>query len=168
MEARLGVNRTFIATKAVYGNNRRKAVKKAVQWFWKDFNGILGPAHEIITINDPFEEVNYNDSFACNDLANKYLDQKTLERVLEQANGDLIVDDRTGSKNQPPNSLRRVKRRRKENKQLTPRLYQTPRRTIYYKMTEPSQESFQESKRNRLDFHPKAWKRLYAKLTEEG
>jgi len=168
LEARLGVNRTFIATKAVYGNNRRKAVKKAVQWFWKDFNGILGPAHEIITVNDPFEEVNYDDSFACNDLANKYLDQKTLERVLEQANGDLIVDDRTGSKNQPPNSLRRVKRRRKENKQLTPRLYQTPSGTIYYKMTEPSQGKLSRVKTKSVRLSSKSLEKALREIDRRG
>ena len=51
IEARLGPNRTFIATKSVYGNNRRKAVKQAVEWFWKDFKGVLGSAHKVMTVN---------------------------------------------------------------------------------------------------------------------
>jgi len=75
IEARLGPNRTFIAKKSIYGNSRKKAVHKAVQWFWKDFKGVLGPAHKIMTVDDPHEEVSYDDDFACNDLGHKYLDE---------------------------------------------------------------------------------------------
>ena len=41
IEARLGPDRTFIAKKSVYGNSRKKAVQKAVQWFWKDFDEMM-------------------------------------------------------------------------------------------------------------------------------
>ena len=99
LEARLGTDRMFIARKAIYGNNRRKAVQKAVQWFWKDFKGVLGPAHKVMTINDPFEEVAYDEGFACNDLANKYLDGDTIERLLAQADGDLFSWYKAHSKN---------------------------------------------------------------------
>ena len=97
IEARLGPNRTFIATKAVYGNSRKKAVQQAVQWFWKDFKGILGSAHKIMTISDPYEEVSYDDNFACNDLGNKYLDEETLSNLIDEANGDLARDESEGS-----------------------------------------------------------------------
>ncbi len=136
IEARLGPNRTFIASKPVYGNSRKKAVQQAVQWFWKDFKGMLGSAHKIMTINDPYEEVNYDEEFACNDLGNKYLDEITLTRLLEDANGDLAKDESEGSEKHPPNSVKRIKRRRKQNTQLTARLSQSPGGTIYYKMTE--------------------------------
>jgi hypothetical protein len=136
IEARLGPNRTFIATKSVYGNSRKKAVQQAVQWFWKDFKGVLGSAHKIMTINDPHQEVVYDDDFACNDLGNKYLDESTLVRLLEDAHGDLVRDDSEGSEKHPPNSVKRTRRRRKSNKQLTSRLSQSPGGTIYYKMTE--------------------------------
>ena len=138
IEARLGPNRTFIATKSVYGNNRRKAVKQAVEWFWKDFKGVLGSAHKVMTVNDPYDEVIYDEDFACNDLRNKYLDDPTLERLIEDADGDLLKDDSVGSEKHPPNSVKRTKRRRKQNIQLTSRLSQTPGGTIYYKMTEIS------------------------------
>ena len=138
IEARLGPNRTFIATKSVYGNNRRKAVKQAVEWFWKDFKGVLGSAHKVMTVNDPYDEVVYDEDFACNDLRNKYLDDPTLERLIEDADGDLVKDDSVGSEKHPPNSVKRTKRRRKQNIQLTSRLSQTPGGTIYYKMTEIS------------------------------
>ncbi len=136
IEARLGPNRTFIATKPVYGNSRKKAVQQAVQWFWKDFKGMLGSAHKIMTVNDPYDEVVYDDDFACNDLGNKYLDESTLRKLLEDANGDLAKDDSEGSEKHPPNSVKRTKRRRKQNIQLTSRLSQSPGGTIYYKMTE--------------------------------
>ena len=138
IEARLGPDRRFIAKKAIYGNSRRKAVKKAVQWFWKDFKGVIGPVHKIMAVNDPLGEVVYDDDFACNDLGNKYLDEETIARVLEEADGDLARDEREGSENHPPNSLKRLKRRRKEKKQIAPRLFQSSNGTIYYKRSEPS------------------------------
>jgi len=136
IEARLGPDRTFIAKKSIYGNSRKKAVQKAVQWFWKDFKGVLGPAHKIMTVDDPHEEVSYDEDFACNDLGHKYLDDNTLERLLEEADGELARDDSAGSENHPPNSVKRLKRRRKQNVQLTSRLTQSPGGTIYYRMTE--------------------------------
>lgn len=136
IEARLGPNRTFIAKKSIYGNSRKKAVHKAVQWFWKDFKGVLGPAHKIMTVDDPHEEVSYYDNFACNDLGHKYLDERTLERLLAEADGELARDDSVGTENHPPNSVKRIKRRRKQNIQLTSRLTQSPGGTIYYRMTE--------------------------------
>jgi len=136
IEARLGPDRTFIAKKSVYGNSRKKAVQKAVQWFWKDFKGVLGPAHKIMTVNDPHDEVVYDDDFACNDLGNKYLDEPTIDRILEEADGELARDESQGSENHPPNSVKRIKRRRKQSVQLTSRLTQSPGGTIYYRMTE--------------------------------
>ena len=135
IEARLGPDRTFIARKSVYGNSRKKAVQKAVQWFWKDFKGVLGPAHKVMTVNDPFDEVNYHDGFACNDLANKYLEEGTIVRVLEEAKGDLARDESEGSENHPPNSLKRIRRRRKEDVEIAPRLFQTSGGSIYYKVS---------------------------------
>ena len=138
LEARLGSDRNFIAKKPIYGNSRKKAVKKAVQWFWKDFKGALGSAHKVMTVNDPHEEVVYSDDFACNDLSNKYLDEKTIARVIEQADGDLARDESEGSENHPPNSLKRIKRRRKVNKEIAHRLFQSPSGFLFYKTTETS------------------------------
>ena len=45
----------------------------------------MGPAHKTMTVNDPYDEVAYDDDFACNDLGNKYLDEPTIERLLEDA-----------------------------------------------------------------------------------
>ena len=68
----------------------KKAVQKAVQWFWKDFKGVLGPAHKVMTVDDPHEEVSYDEDFACNDLGHKYLDESTLERLLAEADGSWL------------------------------------------------------------------------------
>jgi hypothetical protein len=97
---------------------------------------LLGPAHKIMTVADPHEEVVYDDSFACNDLGNKYLDDSTIIRLLDESHGELARDESDGSENHPPNSVKRIKRRRKQNVQLTSRLSQSPGGTIYYRMTE--------------------------------
>ena len=136
----MGPNRTFIATKPVYGNSRKKAVQQAVQWFWKDFKGLLGPAHKVMTINDPYEEVRYDDNFACNELGNKYLDCQTIDRLLDQANGELAIDDSPGSERHPRTVLKELEEG-EQNVQLTSRLSQSPGGTIYYKMSFPSSDT---------------------------
>ena len=40
-----------------------------------------------MTVDDPYDEVAHDDDFACNDLGNKYLDEPTIERLLEDASG---------------------------------------------------------------------------------
>ena len=125
LEARLGADRCFIAHVAIYGNSRRRAVQKAVEWFTKEIKGVLGQAHNVMTVNDPFGEVSYDDNFACNDSGNKYLDDKTIERIIQEAEGDLIREDSNTGATQC-NSLRRVKRRKKQFTQLTSRLTQSP------------------------------------------
>ena len=97
LEARLGPNRKFVAEKSIYANCRRKAVQKAVQWYWKEFKGLLGSAHQVMTVEDPYGEVVYDDDFACNDIGNKYLDAETLENVIQESNGELIQDDSEGA-----------------------------------------------------------------------
>ena len=141
LEARLGPNRKFVAEKSIYANCRRKAVQKAVQWYWKEFKGLLGSAHQVMTVEDPYGEVVYDDDFACNDIGNKYLDAETLENVIQESNGELIQDDSEGTEHHPPNSVKRVRRRRKKNVVLAPRITQSSGGTIYYRMTEIPQVS---------------------------
>ena len=118
LEARLGPDRCFIANVAMYGNCRRRGVEKALEWFNKEFKGVLGSAHKVLTVDDPFEEVSYDLDFACNDLGNKYLDQKTIDRVISESGGTWHLKTPESESSQH-NSLRRIKRR-KENVQLTP------------------------------------------------
>jgi len=141
LEARLGPNRQFISKKSIYANCRKKAVHKAVQWYWKEFKGLIGSAHKVMEVNDPYGEVVYDEDFACNDLGHKYLDDHTIESVIEASDGDLVRDERDGTEHHPPNSVMRIKRRRKQNVVIAPRLLQSPGGTIYYRMTETSQLS---------------------------
>jgi hypothetical protein len=168
IEARLGPNRTFIAKKSIYGNSRKKAVHKAVQWFWKDFKGVLGPAHKIMTVDDPHEEVSYDDDFACNDLGHKYLDEGTLERLLAEADGELARDDSVGTENHPPNSVKRIKRRRKQNIQLTSRLTQSPGGTIYYRMTELSEGKNVRAKSKTIKLASKSLDKALKEVSRRG
>ena len=168
IEARLGPNRTFIAKKSIYGNSRKKAVHKAVQWFWKDFKGVLGPAHKIMTVDDPHEEVSYDDDFACNDLGHKYLDERTLERLLAEADGELARDDSVGTENHPPNSVKRIKRRRKQNIQLTSRLTQSPGGTIYYRMTELSEGKSVRAKTKTIKLASKSLGKALKEVSRRG
>ena len=168
IEARLGPDRMFIAKKSIYGNSRKKAVQKAVQWFWKDFKGVLGPAHKIMTVDDPHEEVSYDEDFACNDLGHKYLDDNTLERLLEEADGELARDDSTGSENHPPNSVKRIKRRRKQNVQLTSRLTQSAGGTIYYRMTEMPEGNNIRAKSKSIKLASKSLDKALKEVTRRG
>ena len=137
----MDANRQFVAKKSIYANCRKQAVHKAVQWYWKEFKGLIGPAHKVMEVDDPYGEVIYDDDFACNDLQNKYLDPSTLDGVIEASDGDLIRDEREGTEHHPPNSVRRVKRRRKQNFVIAPRFLQSPGGTIYYRKTENPQAS---------------------------
>ena len=168
IEARLGPDRTFIAKKPIYGNSRKKAVQKAVQWFWKDFKGTLGSAHKIMTINDPFDEVVYDNSFACNDLGNKYLEESVIESLIDQSNGDLSRDDSEGSANHPPNSVRRIKRRRKRTIEIAPKFFQTTGGTIYYKMKSFRKEKGSRSKTKSVKLSSKSLEKAFREVIRRG
>jgi hypothetical protein len=135
LEARLGPDRQFVAKKSIYANCRKRAVQKAVQWFWKEFKGALGSVHKTMIVDDPHGEVVYNEDFACNDLGNKYLSEETIDRVIEESDGELFRDLTEGSENHPPNSVKRAKRRRKQSNVIAPRMTQSPAGTIYYRTT---------------------------------
>ena len=136
LEARLSTGRIFVARKFFYGCNRRKAVEKATNWYSKDLREVLGPPHQIMMIDDPMEEVIYDEGFVCTDLRNKYLDEPTIERLLKEAEGDLGRDNTIGTESHPPCSVKRLRRRRKQEVRLTDRLTQSPSGVIYYCMTE--------------------------------
>ena len=167
LEARLGPDRCFIANVAMYGNNRRKGVEKAVEWFNKEFKGVLGSAFKVMTVDDPFEEVSYDDDFACNDLGNKYLNQDTIDRVISESDGDLVQED-PKSENSQHNSLRRIKRRKKENTQLTSRLSQTPSGTIYYRMSEPLSSNGKRMKTTSVKLSSKSLEKALREVARRG
>ena len=167
LEARLGPDRCFIANVAMYGNCRRRGVEKALEWFNKEFKGVLGSAHKVLTVDDPFEEVSYDLDFACNDLGNKYLDQKTIDRVISESGGDLAAEDPESESSQH-NSLRRIKRRKKENVQLTSRLSQSPSGTIYYRMTEPVASNGKRMKTTSVKLSSKSLEKALREVSRRG
>ena len=167
LEARLGPDRCFVAKVAMYGNSRRRGVEKAIEWFNKEFKGLLGSAHKVMTIDDPFGEVSYDATFACNDLGNKYLDSKTIERVIAESDGDLAPEDPESENNQH-NCLRRMKRRKKQVIQLTSRLSQTPSGTIYYKMVEPVVSSGKRMKTTSVKLSSKSLEKALREVSRRG
>ena len=133
LEARLSGDRNFIAEKSFYGCNRRSAVKKASDWYSKNLRSVLGNPTDTLTIDDPLKEVSYDDDFVCTDLRNKYLDDQTIDRLINEAEGDLGRDEGTGCAGSRISSVKRLKKRRKNEIQLTDCLVQTSGGTIYFK-----------------------------------
>jgi hypothetical protein len=125
----------FIARKLFRAPGRKEAVQKIVQWFWKKLKGEVGSAHKVLTVNDPYDEVLYGPKFSCNDPLNKYLDNDTISKVIKFSNGKLIRDKREGSVHHPPNSVRRIRRRRKYNKKIAPRISVSSSGALYYRVT---------------------------------
>ena len=123
--------------------------------FWE---GVLGQAHKVMTINDPFEEMPtmMTNLHAMTSVTNIWTISRSIE-FLHESGGDLDREDPESDNNQH-NSLRRVRRRRKENVQLTSRLSQTPSGTIYYRMTEPAGKKGSRMKPSRSNCLPKVWK----------
>jgi hypothetical protein len=136
IEARLGPDRQFVAYKSFYGCNRRSAVIKASEWYNSHLKKVLGNPQNIMFIDDPLLEVTYDDDFVCTDLRNKYLDENTITRLLAEAQGDLGRENSILPDGAPLGSVKRLRKRKRKEVQLTDRLSQTPGGTIYYKMTE--------------------------------
>jgi hypothetical protein len=131
----------FTARKIIRAGDRKEAVRKTVQWFWKQFKGSIGEAHNVLTINDPYDEVVYSKKFSCADPANKYLDDETIEKVITGSGGKLMKETRQGTPHHPPNSLRRVKRRRKYHRTVAPRISISSSGAYYFRLTLRSQVS---------------------------
>ncbi len=136
LEARLNSGRVFVAHKSFYGCNRKTAVSKASDWYNKALKQVLGHPHEKMFISDPLGEVVYDNDFVCTDLRNKYLDDQTIERLIKEADGDLGREDAAGLTGDPIASVKRLRKRKKQEVQLTDRLIQTSGGTIYYKMVD--------------------------------
>ena len=135
LEARLSTDRNFIAQKSFYGCNRRSVVEKVSEWYNKNLRSVLGHPLETLTIDDPLKEVSYDEEFVCTDLRNKYLDNQTIDRLVKEGDGDLGREERKGNTGVTITCIRRLKKRRKKEVQLTDCLVQTPGGTINFKMT---------------------------------
>ena len=168
LEARLSSGRIFVAHKFFYGCNRRKAVEKATAWYSKDLREVLGTPHQIMMIDDPLEEVIYDESFVCTDLRNKYLDEPTIERLLKDAEGDLGRDNNTGTESHPSCSVKRLRRRRKQEVRLTDRLTQSPSGVIYYRMTEFHKANSGKTKSRKVKLASKSLEKARREIIRRG
>ena len=131
----------FTVRRIIRAGDRKEAVRKTVQWFWKQFKGSIGDAHKVLAINDPYDEVRYSKTFSCADPAHKYLDEETIDKVIEDSAGKLTRETREGTPHHPPNSLRRVKRRRKYHQTIAPRISISSSGAYYFRLTLRSQVS---------------------------
>ena len=114
--------------------NRGQAVHKAELWFWQKFKGSLGQAADALTVNDPCGEVRYGPKFNCGSRGNRYLTPAVLERVLAEARGELVKDERESRWHHPRASVRRVKRRRDFGKFVLPNIKVMRNGTLYYRV----------------------------------
>jgi len=168
LEARLSTGRIFVAHKYFYGCNRRKAVEKATDWYSKDLREVLGPPSQIMMIDDPMEEVIYEEGFVCTDLRNKYLDEPTIDRLLKEAGGDLGRDNTTGAESHPTCSVKRLRRRRKQEVRLTDRLTQSPSGVIYYPMTEFHKGNSGRTKSRKVKLASKSLEKARKEIIRRG
>jgi len=140
IEARLSSGRLFVAHKSFYGCNRRSAVIKATEWYNAHLKAVLGNPHNTMFIDDPLMEVKYDDDFVCTDLRNKYLDKDTMNRLLAESKGDLGREEILPKDGISMGSVKRLRKRKRKEIQLTEHLTQTASGTIYYKMAEISED----------------------------
>lgn len=80
----------FIAEREVLAPDRQTAVRDALHWFSTCFKDKVGPAWKVLTVDDPFREVTYDRNFDCHDLRNQFLPEEVVERLLVEANGELV------------------------------------------------------------------------------
>jgi hypothetical protein len=132
----------FVAERIIHAADRRTAVRKALQWFSTRFAGSVGPACKVLTVDDPFHEVTYDPDFDCSDLRNKLLPEEVLERLIAEANGELVRDTQLTRLGHPLCAVRRRKRRVKfKAKAIAPCVYQNAFGTLFYRITKRSQVS---------------------------
>lgn len=119
--------------------DRGAAVHKAQLHFWYTYHGRLGTADQTIVINDPYDEVQYSNAFACNDKKNRLLSEGVITRLLQQAHGELARETRSGSPHSPRGPVRRTKRRRDFGKFIAPSVRQMKNAKLYYRINTQSQ-----------------------------
>ncbi len=125
----------------IKARDRREAVTKALNWFWYEYLGAMGSAHEVLTVDDPYMEVRYGPKFICNDRKNKLLPPDVIERILKESNGELERDLRAGRPHFPPGSVKRIKRRRDFGRFIAPCLKRMNNGVLYYRIGTRSQIS---------------------------
>lgn len=131
----------FVARLCIEADNRGRAVHQAQLWYWAKYRGALGPAHRVLVVNDPYEEVRYSITFNCGSKTNRLLDEATTVRVLQEAGGELTRDERPDNPHNPPGSVRRVKRRRDFGRFIASNIRQMRNGVLYYRVTRVPQKT---------------------------
>ncbi len=131
----------FIVRWHIEAENRGQAVHKAQLWYWAKYRGSLGPAHKVLVVSDPYGEVCYGPHFNCGIKTNLLLPADVIARLLIEAHGELVADDRPWRKHHPPGSVRRVKRRRDFGRFVIPHIRQMANGRLYYRVTLVSQRT---------------------------
>ncbi len=130
----------FVARLILEAPDRGKAVHQAQLWYWAKYHGALGPVHTVLKVNDPYEEVRYGPAFNCGAKLNRLLPEQIIERILKEANGELMRDTRPWRSHHQPSSVRRVKRRRDFGRFILPNLRQMKNGLLYYRVTLAAQK----------------------------
>lgn len=132
----------FLASRVIRASNRRSAVRKALDWFATRFKCSAGSPWEVLTVDDPCQEVTYDANFNCGDLRNKFLPSEVVERLIATSNGELAPHTLCSKLAQPFGGVRRTKRRMKfKARTIAPCICQNECGTLFYRITERSQSS---------------------------
>jgi hypothetical protein len=125
----------------IVAENRRRAVYKAEQWFWRKYKGAHGPAHRAMTVSDPCSEVHYHPGFSCCDRMNKLLPVEVIDRLLVESKGELTRETRVDKPHGQHTAVRRVKRRRDFGVFVAPALRRMRNGVLYYRIITSPQGS---------------------------
>ncbi len=133
----------FFVERCILAHDRSRAVYLAIQCYWQHLGKILGSPRQILTVDDPYNEVVYTPDFSCNDRKNNYLPAEVHLRVIAESRGVLCEGVRQGTSHHPACSLARVKRRRKLPYAIKPHLYTDANGTLFYSIVALPQISHQ-------------------------
>ncbi len=141
-QSKVTVNGEIIARYGIEAPDRKTAVQKALQWFWKKYEEKYGPASEVVSVGDPYHEVAFKEPFNCHDTGNNYLDETTSLRVIAESKGILERNSKTGSRHHPRCFLRRKKRHRSEYfVTVAPNIQKSNTGRFYYRIVVSPQKS---------------------------
>ncbi|KKU76965.1 MAG: hypothetical protein UY03_C0023G0032 [Parcubacteria group bacterium GW2011_GWA2_47_64] len=157
----------------IEAENRMEAVHKMELWFWKQFQGSLGQAVNVLTVNDPYGEVHYGLHFNCGRKENRYLPEEIVERLLREAKGELMRDTRRGRPHNPRGSVCRIKRRRDFGKFLLPNIKVMKSGALYYRVVAVPQcvrngRRYRKRKQKDIRLYARHFTEALAEISERG
>lgn len=125
----------------IAAEDRRTAVYKAEQWFWRKYKVFQGPIHLAVTVSDPYSEVHYSPTFSCCDRINKLLARAAVNSLIAESKGELALHTREGKPHGQHNPVCRVKRRRDFGKFVAPGIRHMRNGVLYYRIITAPQRS---------------------------